>query len=45
LDWNEKAKVRKLVTIEEYSIILSELNSLPKEIHSLIRFTDEKLEK
>jgi len=43
LDWNEKAKVRKLLTNEQYKHILSELQALPKEIHHLIRFTNEKL--
>ena len=43
LDWNEKAKLRKLVTKEEYEYILSELQILPKEIHQLIKFTNIKL--
>jgi len=43
LDWNEKAKTRKLVTDKEYKEIFSELNKLPKSIHSLIKFTNEKL--
>ncbi|MBI1971397.1 MAG: four helix bundle protein [Candidatus Wildermuthbacteria bacterium] len=43
LDWNEKAKRRKLLSREEYDHILQELSGLPKEIHSLIKFTNEKL--
>ncbi len=43
LDWNEKAKIRKLLAIEEYECILAELQKLPKEIHGLIKYTNEKL--
>lgn len=43
LDWNEKARVRKLITKEEYDFIFSELQKLPKSINSLIKFTNEKL--
>ncbi len=43
LDWNEKAKMRGLITKEQYEHILQELQALPKEIHSLIKFTNEKL--
>lgn len=59
LDWNEKAKMRKLLKDKEYnyfeqskkkgsersegSYILTELKRLPKEINSLIKFTNEKL--
>ena len=43
LDWNEKAKVRKLLSNEEYDKIFSELKQLPKLIHQLIKFTNEKL--
>ena len=43
LDWNEKAKVRNLITTEEYDHIFGELNKLPKSINSLIKFTNEKL--
>ena len=32
LDWNEKAKVRRLLTQSQYSYILKELQKLPKEI-------------
>lgn len=43
LDWNEKAKVRKLIDNETYTKIFSILEVLPKEIHQLIKFTNEKL--
>lgn len=43
LDWNEKSKIRKLVTKEQYEYILKELKQLPKELHQLIKFTKEKL--
>lgn len=42
-DWNEKAKVRKLVNEEEYRKILSELDKLPRAINRLIKYTNEKL--
>ena len=43
LDWNEKSKIRKLITLEQYKHILSELKGLPKSIHQLIKFTNDKL--
>lgn len=43
LNWNEKAKVRNLISTEQYEHIYKELNRLPKSINSLIRFTNEKL--
>lgn len=43
LDWNEKAKVRKLLKEEEYLHIFKELKQLQKEINNLINFTNEKL--
>ena len=42
-DWNEKSKIRKLLTKKQYEHILNELQVLPKEIHQLIKFTDDKL--
>ncbi len=44
LDWNEKSKVRKLISEDEYKRIFSELNKLPKEINQLIQYTREKLQ-
>lgn len=43
LDWNEKAKMRKLLKEKEYTYILTELKKLPKEINTLIKFTNQKL--
>jgi len=43
LDWNEKAKIRKLLTEEQYDYILEELNKLPRELNFLIKFTKKKL--
>lgn len=45
LDWNEKARARKLLLKEHYEHILQELNYMPREINNLIRFTNEKLSK
>lgn len=42
-DWNEKAKVRKLITQNEYEYIYSELEKLPKAINQFIKYTNEKL--
>jgi four helix bundle protein len=43
LDWNEKARVRKLLKIEDYQYILKILQQLPREINHLINFTNQKL--
>lgn len=43
LDWNEKAIRRKLISKDIYDNIFSELNKLPKAIHSLIKYTNDKL--
>ena len=42
-DWNEKAKIRNLISPEDYQHIFSELQKLPREINYLIRYTNEKL--
>lgn len=42
-DWNEKAKIRKLLSQQQYEVISSALEKLLREIHFLIKFTDEKL--
>lgn len=42
-DWNEKSRIRKLFKKPDYEHILSELQSLPLEIHQLIRYTNNKL--
>lgn len=43
LDWNQKAKVRSILEIEEYNHIFTELQKLPKELNSLIKFTNDRL--
>jgi len=43
LDWNEKALKRNLISKSKYEYIYSELQKLPKLIHQLINFTNEKL--
>lgn len=43
LNWNEKSKMRKLLSKEEYNFIFAELQKLPKAINSLILFTNQKL--
>lgn len=42
-NWTQKAKVRKLISNEEYEYIFKELEKLPKEINSLIKYTNLKL--
>ncbi len=37
LDWNEKAFRRNLIDKNTYEYIFTELNKLPKSIHSLIK--------
>ncbi len=44
LDWNEKAKIRKLLTDEQYQKIFNTLKELPKSIHQLIKYTNLKLQ-
>jgi four helix bundle protein len=43
ISWNEKARIRGLLTEKEYSFIKAELEKLPKDLNSLIKFTNEKL--
>ncbi len=43
LDWNEKSRARNLLSNKEYNLIFCELNKLPKEINSLIKFTNSRL--
>lgn len=43
INWIEKARIRKLVNIEQYEKIKTELEQLPREVNSLIKFTNEKL--
>ena len=43
LDWNEKAKHRKLLTVEQYVHILKELQEITIETYQLIKFTNIRL--
>jgi len=43
LDWLEKSKKRKLVNDKEYEYIFQILKSFPKEINSLIKYTNNNL--
>ncbi len=43
LDWNQKAKVRKLLSDDEYNFIFIELQKIPKALNSLIAYTNLKL--
>lgn len=43
LDWNEKARIRKLLTEEQYIHIFGHLNQLPREINSFIKLTQSAL--
>jgi len=43
LDWNEKARVRNLLTEDDYKVILKSLQTHPKSINSLIKYTNLKL--
>lgn len=42
-DWTEKAKVRMLISEEDYKFIFSELNALPMQINILIKNTNANL--
>lgn len=44
LDWNEKCKIRKLLTQEEYEYIFSVLQKLPRLINTLIKVTNTNLQ-
>ena len=43
LDWNQKSKVRNLLSDTEYDYVFEELQKLPKAINALILFTNQKL--
>lgn len=43
MDWTQKAKTRLLISNKQYEIIMTELQQLPREIYSLIKFTNERL--
>jgi four helix bundle protein len=43
LDWNEKSRIRNLITKEQYDYIFSQLSILPLKINTLIKYTNEHL--
>lgn len=43
LDWNQKALIRELISINQYNSCFEVLNQLPKQLHSLIKFTNNRL--
>ncbi|MBU0766240.1 four helix bundle protein [Patescibacteria group bacterium] len=45
LSWNKKAVKRNLLTEEQYRHIYEELQKIPKELNSLINYTNIKLSK
>jgi len=45
LDWNEKSRIRRLLTNEQYQFIYTELQKLPEATNRLIKFTNAKLNK
>jgi four helix bundle protein len=45
LDWHEKSWRRKLISEKNYQMIFASLRKLPKELNSLIKFTQERLVK
>ena len=44
LDWNEKARVRQLITAEQYEVLFAELQKLPKSINTLIKYIENSLQ-
>lgn len=43
MDWTQKAKIRGLITEDQYAYIMNELQKLPRELNYLIKYTNEKL--
>jgi hypothetical protein len=43
VDWNQKAKVRKLLNDKEYEYIYKNLHELPKSIQALIDYTGKSI--
>lgn len=43
VDWNNKAHKRNLISDENHQRISQVLTELPREIHQLIKFTNERL--
>lgn len=42
-DWTQKAITRKLLTQEQHQNIIQEIQKLPYEINTLIKYTNDKL--
>ncbi len=42
-DWNEKSKIRRLISQEKYQEWFIEFEKLPKAINSLIKYTNDHL--
>lgn len=45
LDWNEKCRIRQLISEQAYQHIFSQLQMIPLKLNSLIKYTNEKLDK
>lgn len=43
MDWCNKAKARMLISEDEHKVISTCIQELPKDIHQLIKFTNERL--
>lgn len=41
--WIKKAFIRKLLVQKDFDYIMNDLRKLPKEVNSLIKYTEEKL--
>ncbi|MBI4143185.1 four helix bundle protein [Candidatus Uhrbacteria bacterium] len=44
LDWNEKARVRGLISTEQYQRTYAALQQLPRLVNQLIQFTNDRLQ-
>jgi len=45
LDWLQKAKLRKIISEDEYKLTYTSLSEMPKEINTLITWTQNRLTK
>lgn len=43
INWTEKARIRNLISEKDYNHINGVLTELPRELHQLIKFTNERL--
>lgn len=44
LDWLQKAKVRKVISDEDYKTLNKVMAQLPREINNLIKFTKDRMQ-